>query len=110
MQFRTAANRFRMIDDQAQRSILVPYGEDGKKYIAMLKIQGPERWILRKLQRYTVNVYLGDFYALEKKGAIDYISGDRESGIYAVNNDCDYDRRLGLLVNDGPADLDQFIQ
>lgn len=110
MQFRTAANRFRMIDDQAQRSILVPYGEDGKKYIAMLKIKGPERWILRKLQRYTVNVYLGDFYALEKKGAIDYISGDRDSGIYAVNNDCDYDRQLGLLVNDGPADLDLFIQ
>ena len=109
MQFREAAEDFKIIDDKAQRSILVPYG-DGQKLIGMLKSLGPERWLLRKLQRYTVNVYVSDFSSLEKKGAIECISGGGDSGIYAVTNDLDYDPVLGLLVDDPPDNLDLFIQ
>ena len=109
MQFRTAAEKFKIIDDKAQRPVLVPYGDKGKDLIGLLKSQGPERWLLRKLQRYTVNVYIGDFAALENKGAIECVSGEKDRGIYAVNNDVDYDQKLGLLVDDGPYDLGIFI-
>ncbi len=109
IQFRKAAEDFKIIDDKAQRSILVPYGK-GQKLIGMLKSLGPERWLLRKLQRYTVNVYMGDFFSLEKKGAIECICGGGDSGIYAVTNDLDYDPALGLLVDDPPDNLDLFIQ
>lgn len=109
MQFRTAAEKFKIIDDKAQRPVLVPYGKRGEELIGLLKSKGPERWLLRKLQRYTVNVYMGDFTELDKKGAIDCICGKGETGIYAVNNDVDYDPNLGLLVNDGPYDLGIFI-
>ena len=72
---------------------------------------GPERWLLRKLQRYMVNVYPGDFGLLERKGAIDCVCGETGgSGIYAVNNDVDYDPVLGLLIDDPPDSLDCFIQ
>jgi CRISPR-associated endonuclease/helicase Cas3 len=110
MQFRTAAGRFQIIDDKAQRPTLVPYRK-GKELIELLKSKGPERWLMRKLQRYSVNVYLCDFGLLEKKGAIDCICGKTgDSGIYAVNNDVGYDRVLGLLVDDPPDNLDLFIQ
>jgi CRISPR-associated endonuclease/helicase Cas3 len=109
IQFRTAAGKFKIIDDQAQRPILVPYGE-GQRLIGMLRSMGPERWLLRKLQRYTVNVYVGDFGLLEGKGAIDCVCGKSgDGGIYAVNNDVDYDPVLGLLVHDPPDSLDRFI-
>jgi CRISPR-associated endonuclease/helicase Cas3 len=111
IQFRTASDKFRLIDDQAQRFILVPYGEEGEKLIAILKAIGPERWLMRKLQRFSVNVYLGDFNLLERKGAIDCVSGSGNGlGLYAVNNEVDYDAVLGLLVDDPPENVDIFLQ
>ena len=58
--FRTAAGRFRIIDETLQKSILVPYGE-GEKWINLLKHSGPDRGLMRKLQRYTVNIYNNEF-------------------------------------------------
>lgn len=55
VQFRTAAQRFRLIDDEAQCSLIVRYGE-AEKWLAMLRKQGPERRLMRKLQRYSVSI------------------------------------------------------
>jgi CRISPR-associated endonuclease/helicase Cas3 len=78
--------------------------------IGLLKSMGPERWLLRTLQRFAVNVYVNDFAALERKGAIECVSGDAKAkGIYAVTNDVDYDSDLGLLVDDPPNNLDLFV-
>lgn len=54
-QFRSAAMDFNFIDDQIQRPIFVHYGES-KKYLDALKFAGPKRDIMRKLQRFTVNI------------------------------------------------------
>ena len=54
--FRTAAERFRMIKD-VTKPIFIPYGKNGKKYIDHLRTDGPSRDLLRKLQRYSVGVY-----------------------------------------------------
>src|SRR5690606_19316797 len=45
--FRTAAQRFRIIDDSKQKTIIVRYNESGK-LIDLLKSMGPERWLMRK--------------------------------------------------------------
>ena len=56
IQFRTAAQRFRLIPDEGQRQILVGWGE-GAKLIALLKQIGPNRDLMRKLQRHSVTLY-----------------------------------------------------
>jgi CRISPR-associated endonuclease/helicase Cas3 len=105
IQFRTAADKFKIIDDTQQRTILVPY-DKGKEYIEILKTKGPERWLLRKLQRYSVNIYTKDFACLLNKGWIAEITPD----IFALTSDVGYDLQTGLLVDEIPYDPEKFIQ
>jgi CRISPR-associated endonuclease/helicase Cas3 len=53
--FRSAAQQFQLIDDTAQRPVLVRYG-DSERWIDQLRFAGPTRDIMRHLQRYTVNL------------------------------------------------------
>lgn len=55
IQFRTAAEKFQLIDDIESQAILVWYGES-QALIGKLKKDGPERWLMRMLQRYSVNL------------------------------------------------------
>ena len=95
VQFRSAAERFRLIPDIG-KSILVPYGENGFDLMDKLKREGPHRKLMRKLQRYSVNIYEPEFHALKKIGAVEELSPD-VFGICVTNA---YDDSLGLL----PAD------
>lgn len=99
IQFRSAAAAFRLIDDSMQRNILVPYG-DGDKLIEQLKALGPQRWLLRKLQRYSVNVYLNQFDKLRDRGSIEEVS----PGIFVLSCGIEYDAHIGLLVDEMPND------
>lgn len=92
VQFRSAAQRFRLIDDIGQ-SILVPYGEDGFKWMDMLRKLGPERYLMRKLQRYSVNVYENEFNKMRALGAIDEL----QPGIWGLVITNGYDDDTGLL-------------
>lgn len=53
--FRTAAEKFHFIDERGQCTVVVQYGE-GEKLIEKLEKFGAERWLMRKLQRYVVNL------------------------------------------------------
>ncbi|HOZ49869.1 MAG TPA: CRISPR-associated helicase Cas3' [Candidatus Hydrogenedentes bacterium] len=53
--FRTAAAEFKLIDDQAQRPVFVRFG-NSDALLEQLRIIGPTREIMRKLQRFTVNL------------------------------------------------------
>ena len=53
--FRSAAEAFRLIDDDAQRTVYVRYGRS-EEWLNILASKGPERWLLRKLQRYSVSI------------------------------------------------------
>lgn len=55
MGFRTYGNNFRLIDDRSRRPVIVQYGEN-EKLIEELKYRGPKRNLMRKLQRFTVNL------------------------------------------------------
>jgi CRISPR-associated endonuclease/helicase Cas3 len=94
MFFRTAANNFKIIDDSMQETIVVPY-RDGKDLMKLIGKCGPNRELMRKLQRYTVNIYKNEFIDLLNGGNIVEV----HKGIYYLNNDNLYKREVGLQIN-----------
>lgn len=93
VQFRSAAKRFRLIEDTG-RSIIVPYGEDGFKWIDLLRCMGAERFLLRRVQRYVVNVYEHEFNKLLEIGAIEAL----QPGVWGLVITNGYDDLLGLCL------------
>ncbi|WP_020560769.1 CRISPR-associated helicase/endonuclease Cas3 [Thiofilum flexile] len=100
IQFRTAANRFRLIKEEGH-AVLVPYGE-GEKLIEQLKILGSSRWLLRKLQRYTVTIREQDKNRLRNNGDIRELK--ELAGVYELVTSGIYDSKLGLMSD--PFQLD----
>jgi CRISPR-associated endonuclease/helicase Cas3 len=105
IQFRTAADKFRIIDDVNQQNIFVPYGE-GEKWIEFLKNSGiPTRKVLRKLQKYTISIYRAQFLCLQSRGSLEEII----HGIFALNNTIEYDDQIGLLIDEMPNNPEEYI-
>jgi CRISPR-associated endonuclease/helicase Cas3 len=104
IQFRTAAEKFHIIDTKMQKTILVRYGE-GEKLVEELKCNGSKRWLLRKLQRYSVNIYNRDFMKMLSVGAIEEIV----PGLFATTTQMQYDKIVGLLVDELPDSPETFI-
>lgn len=91
--FATAAEKFCLIDDKNSVSILVNYG-DGADLIRELKEKGPEFWLLRKLQQYSVSVKKWDFEELVRSGkVIEY------SGVFILEDPSSYDPQAGLVLD-----------
>ena len=90
--FRTAAANFKLIDDTHQAPVIVSYGEDGPRLIDQLCRLGPERWLLRKLQRYVVNLPRHLHEQLRLDGAIREI----HPGIFIQGHGALYDANLGF--------------
>lgn len=101
--FRTAADRFQIINSSLQKTILVPYGK-GEELIGFLKSMGPDRWLMRKLQRFTVNIYNYDFEGMRKRGSLEEIY----KGIFALRSHLEYSDNTGLLI-DTSFDPEDFI-
>lgn len=103
IQFRTVAEKFRLIDDSAYQTILVRYaGND--ILLGKLEKEGPQRWLMRKLQRYSVNLPKRVFAQLEKQGDVREIW----QGIYAQVGSTLYDKTLGV-VTDGNIAPDELV-
>lgn len=103
IQLRTVAEKFRLIDDSAYQTILVRYG-DNDVLLGKLEKDGPQRWLMRKLQRYSVNLPKRLFAQLEKQGDVREIW----PGIYAQVGDKLYDKSLGVVV-DGNIAPDELV-
>lgn len=101
--FRTAAQQFHIIDDSLSKTILIPYRE-GQGLIELLKSQGPERWLLRKLQRFTVNIYNDEFNQMMNRGSIVEIYPE----MYILASDAEYSEEIGLLI-ESLFEPDKFI-
>ncbi len=113
--FRTAAERFRLIDEQDGATVFVRYQRDpGDDSIGMwlntLKKNGPDRWLLRKLQRYGVTIYHTDLQRLLEQGDIEPLGGD-SPGLYvqSADNDVLYDQVLGINVDGVPGDPGSLV-
>ena len=58
-QFRSAAEAFRLIDDKDTAMVVVRYSpqrDEIAKLLGLLEKEGPQRWLMRQLQRYTVSI------------------------------------------------------
>ena len=91
--FATAADQFRLIDDKISVSILVGYG-DGATLLEELKRIGPEFWLLRKLQQYSVSIRKYDFEQFRKQGTV-----GEYAGIFILEDGRCYDERAGLVLD-----------
>ncbi|OGR02434.1 MAG: CRISPR-associated helicase/endonuclease Cas3 [Deltaproteobacteria bacterium RIFOXYA12_FULL_61_11] len=104
--FRSAAEHFHLIDEQGQATVVVLHGEEGARLGAFLVRLGAERFLLRKLQRYTVNVPRRMHHELLQRGAIEEV----HPGIYLQRQGGLYDQNLGLCADlAGIFEPDQLI-
>jgi CRISPR-associated endonuclease/helicase Cas3 len=89
--FRSTAEKFKLIEDGHQRPVLVRYGPSGD-LLDELRKSGPQRNLMRKLQRYTVNVSLRDVEKMQRNGHVEEIwSGILAQGAFGI-----YDDVIGL--------------
>jgi CRISPR-associated endonuclease/helicase Cas3 len=101
-QFRAASDAFRFITEVG-KPVFVPYGEKGQRLIEELRAvrpagdgqdRGQLRPLLRRLQRYTVNIY-EPVYKVMIGSDIEPL----ESGYDVLTNSSCYDDRLGFCAN-----------
>ncbi|NLX19807.1 MAG: CRISPR-associated helicase/endonuclease Cas3, partial [Desulfobulbus sp.] len=92
--FRTAAEKFRLIDEKTYSPVLVSY-QGGKDILGRLREQGPERQLLRRAQRYIVNLPRHVHERLIQEGAIEEV----HPGIYVQGYDNLYDNDLGFCAD-----------
>ena len=98
-QFRTAAAEFRLIDDQAQQSVIVRYKKkEVEKWLAQLRFAGPKRHIMRALQRFTVNLPTRMVTAMLADGRLEEVEPHKAPGIIAQACLNLYDPQIGLDV------------
>ncbi|MDS4015613.1 MAG: CRISPR-associated endonuclease Cas3'' [Candidatus Accumulibacter sp.] len=108
--FRTAAEKFRLIDPDEGATVFVRYRRDADDQqvdalLHKLLHDGPERWLLRKLQTYGVTIYQHDLHRLLASGDVLALPGDC-AGLYmqSPDNDLFYDPTLGANLCGAPGD------
>lgn len=89
--FRTAAEKFHLIPDDGA-PVIVRWGE-AEKWLAKLEADGPDRWLMRKLQRYSVNVHRNCIDRLIVRHDVEEVL----PGLYVQANDLLYDETFGFL-------------
>lgn len=95
--FRTAAEKFNLIPDDGA-PVIARWGE-AEKWLTKLKADGPDRWLMRKLQRYSVNVHRNCLDRLIAQHDVEEVL----PGLYAQANDLLYDESFGFLGCAGNA-------
>jgi CRISPR-associated endonuclease/helicase Cas3 len=104
--FRRAAEKFKLIADEDSLPIIVLYrGNDGEDkriddWIDILRKEKPQRWLMRKLQRYTVNLHRKQVMQLLVQSDIEEIM----PGLFVQISDWLYHPKLGLNPEGTPPD------
>jgi len=94
--FRSYAEQFKIIDDKDQGPVIVRF-KDGETLINELKKIGkPVRKIMRKLQRYTVNLHAKTIEQMLSDGRLEELFPN--SGIFAQTMPNDYKNSIGLDI------------
>ncbi|MFG6416259.1 CRISPR-associated endonuclease Cas3'' [Roseateles sp. DC23W] len=110
--FRSAADQFKLIDDEDQAALLIPLHRklDGHAHleplITRLARGDTDRWLLRSVQRYVLNIRQRQLDELLKTRAVTALA----SGIHLLKDDNRYDARFGLLTSDNPLDALTLVQ
>ena len=102
VKFRSAADAFRLIEDADSATVVVRYSahqEHIESLLGTLTAEGPQRWLMRKLQRYTVTIPQRLAMQMLDRGDLTLPM----PGLYVLKNtDNLYSSTLGLL---GDADV-----
>ncbi|MBL8150394.1 MAG: CRISPR-associated helicase/endonuclease Cas3, partial [Blastocatellia bacterium] len=100
--FKRAAANFKIIDDSAYLPLSVRYGES-PKVREMLRQkkdkQAVERYLLRKLQRFTINIHKSVHNKLATNGEIVEINSEVFPGLFVQKTEI-YSEKVGLLIPD----------
>jgi CRISPR-associated endonuclease/helicase Cas3 len=114
VRFKDAAEAFRLIDNDEGASVLVRYRspnarDDIDRLLGLLERDGPSRWLLRKLQRYTVTIYRHHLTRLLAAGDLKEVQSC--PGLYMQIEGWDgfYDPVLGAQVDGAPGDPSSFV-
>jgi CRISPR-associated endonuclease/helicase Cas3 len=102
--FRSVEREFRIVNDGGQQSVIVPYGKSAE-WLAQLRMIGPTRENMRRLQRFTVNLPKYVATRLREAGRIEVI--DEE--FWALTSEKWYDSRTGVRTNDEPDPSDLMV-
>lgn len=111
-QFRRAAREFRLIDDDDQATVVVPYdggmpAQPVRPLIGRLSRPGEvDRWLMRALQRYTVTVRRRQIDVWQERGAVREV----QPGVFLLVDEVLYDMRRGLLVDGQPLSAASLVQ
>jgi CRISPR-associated endonuclease/helicase Cas3 len=113
LRLRDAAEAVRLIDNDEGSTVIVRYRsercrEDVNALIGKLERDGPNRAILRKLQRYGVTLYRHDLQRLISCKDVREMAG--VPGLYVqADSDVFYDPVLGAQVGGAPGDPAAFV-
>lgn len=107
VQFRTAAEAFKLIDDNGATVVVwyEPKREEIKKLLSTLKKDGPQRWLMRKLQRYMVTVKQAEAERMLQRGEVKLPM----PGLYVQAVDGIYDPNLGLMIDEIPKNPKPYV-
>jgi len=108
-EFRSAADKFRLVDDDDQATVVVPYTSKAaasvEPLVAQLSQGTTDRWLLRKLQRYTVTVRRKLVTTWQARGDV----RELVPGLYLLVDEPRYHERLGLTPEDQPLDAASLV-
>lgn len=105
IQFRTAASLFKIIDDSKYAPVVVRF-KDSKDFLDRIDPQQIDKYLLRKLQRYTITIPKQIHSKLLVEGKIQEIE---ETGIFIQSVDSQYDLVKGFLDDQDHLDPSDFI-
>jgi CRISPR-associated endonuclease/helicase Cas3 len=112
IQFESAARAYKLVDDEAQCSVVVPYEPASADTaardaaLAALHRGSAERWHLRALQRYVVQAPERDVSRWQARGEVE----EPMPGWFVLRNDTLYDPRRGLLREGAVLDAATLVQ
>lgn len=97
--FESAAERFKLIDDEGTFPVIVPYMEEGKALVR--KIRNHEiltREVYHRMQEYSVSLRQGDYSTLLSHGNIEQIPWGEDFISVLVDDEC-YDSVAGVVIS-----------
>lgn len=101
--FATAAKEFQLIEDTGKNVIVC--WENSMNLVQELLDKGPSYMLMKKLSKFSVNIYKKEFDALQKMGVV----SEKVEGIYVVEYKEQYDKHIGLRIDNNWSNTSLII-
>lgn len=101
--FATAAKEFQLIEDTGKNVIVC--WNNSMELVQQLLQEGPSYLLMKKLSKYSVNIHNNDFDTLRNMGVI----SEKVEGIYVVEYKEQYDKHIGLRIDNNWANTSLII-